>query len=340
MKKTLSILIILRYQLKIIDVYITIKFELFFVLGSTFESTIRHNTRWKQNGVTVAGGNGKGDGLNQLNCPYRMYVDDDQTIYIADSRNDRIMEWKCGATTGRIVAGGNGRGNKMNQLNSPTDMVVDKEQDNLIICDCDNRRVVRWPRRNGTNGQTIILNIDCHRLALDNDRYLYVSDWEKDEVRRWKIGEAIGILVAGGNGKGNRLDQLNQPTFIFVDEDHSVYVSDTNNHRVMKWAEGAKEGLVVAGGHGKGNGLTQLSGPQRVVVDHFGTTYVTDCGNHRITRWVKGISEGNVIIGENREGDETNQLSHPIDLSFDRQGNLYVVDYKNHRIQRFNIDQS
>ena len=74
---------------------------------------------------------------------------------------------------------------------------------------------------------------------------LYVSDWMKDEVRRWKIGDKEGTIVAGGNGKGNNLNQLNVPTYIFVDQDYSVYVSDWfSNHRVMKWMKGAKEGIV------------------------------------------------------------------------------------------------
>ena len=46
------------------------------------------------------------------------------------------------------------------------DVIVDKERDNLIICDNGNRRVVRWPRRNGTSGETIISNIDC--MGFDN----------------------------------------------------------------------------------------------------------------------------------------------------------------------------
>ena len=58
-----------------------------------------------QNGFTVAAGNGKGSQLNQLNCPTGIYVDDDQTIYIADRLNHRIVEWKSGTTSGNVVAG-------------------------------------------------------------------------------------------------------------------------------------------------------------------------------------------------------------------------------------------
>ena len=34
----------------------------------------------------------------------------------------------------------------------------------------------------------------------------------KDEVRRYRRGESQGTVVAGGNGRGNRLDQLSYPT--------------------------------------------------------------------------------------------------------------------------------
>ncbi|CAF2118143.1 unnamed protein product, partial [Rotaria magnacalcarata] len=104
----------------------------------------------------------------------------------------------------------------------------------LIICDRDNRRVVRWSRRSGTTqGEILIDNIRCYGLAMDEQRYLYVSDYVKHEVRRYQLGEKNGTLVAGGNGEGDRLNQLNCPTYLFVDRDHSVYVSDNYNHRVM-----------------------------------------------------------------------------------------------------------
>ena len=90
-----------------------------------------------------------------------IYVDDDhQTIYIADWWNHRIVEWKYGAKNGQVVAGGNGKGNRIDQLNHPTDVIVDKKNDSLIICDRGNRRVVRWSRQNGKNGETIISDIE------------------------------------------------------------------------------------------------------------------------------------------------------------------------------------
>ncbi|CAF2670118.1 unnamed protein product [Rotaria sp. Silwood2] len=291
-------------------------------LRSPSSTNIHPNARWQQNGITVAGRNRQGNGINQLSNPWGLYVDDDQNVYVADQSNHRIVEWKWGATSGQVVAGGNGQGSGAHQLYNPFDVIVDKERDSLIICDGSNGRVVRWPRRNGTSGETIISNIVCWGLTMDENGSLYVTDVGKHEVRRYRRGESQGTVVAGGNGSGNRLDQLSGPTYVFVDRDHSVYVSDWGNHRLMKWVEGAKQGIVVAGGQEEGNGLTQLSCPQGVVVDQLGTVYVADCGNARIMRWPKGATQESVIVGGNGEGGQSNQLNGPTGLSFDRHGNL------------------
>jgi sugar lactone lactonase YvrE len=297
------------------------------------------NTKWKQNGFTIAGGNGYGNQLNQLAHPHGFYVDDDdQCIYIPDTDNHRVVKWKYDAKIGQVVAGGNGQGSRMDQLNFPKGVIVDKKTDSFIICDQENRRVVRWPRRSGTNGDTIISDILCFGLAMNNNGDLYVSDCEQHAVKRWKIGQTHGIIVAGGNGKGDHLNQLNDPRFIFVDQDHSVYISDGANNRVMKWLKGAKEGIVVAGGKGPGNSLAQLSFPQGVVVDHLSNVYVADPGNHRIMLWSKGSSDGRIIVGGNGQGQQPDQFGITSGLSLDRQCNLYVVDFLYHRVQKFDID--
>ncbi|CAF3366455.1 unnamed protein product [Rotaria socialis] len=309
--------------------------------GEEIESlSLNTNTKWMQTGVTIAGGNGAGGGMNQLQNPVGLCVDDDRTVYIADYSNHRIMEWKYGVTTGRVVAGGNGGGSRLDQLNSPAAVIIDKERNNLIISDYNNKRIVRWPRQNGTQGETIISNVGCWGLALDDVGFIYIADYDKHEVRRYQMGENQGTIVAGGNGVGSGLNQLNHPTCVFVDRDHSVYVSDSNNHRIMKWIVGAKQGIIVAGGQGSGNSLTQLSSPYGVFVDHSSTIYVADGSNHRIVRWYRGATQGEVIVGGHGPGNQSNQLNTPFGLSFDREGNIYVSEHSNHRVQKFNVQKS
>ncbi|CAF4830228.1 unnamed protein product, partial [Rotaria magnacalcarata] len=65
--------------------------------------------KWSKNGVTVAGGHGGGGARNQLFYAWGLFVDDDQTVFIADWGNHRIVQYKNGDTTnGQVVAGGNG----------------------------------------------------------------------------------------------------------------------------------------------------------------------------------------------------------------------------------------
>ncbi|CAF1308038.1 unnamed protein product [Rotaria sordida] len=202
-----------------------------------------------------------------------------------------------GDTNGQVVAGGHGQGNRLDQLNGPTDVLIDKETDSLIICDRDNRRVVRWPRRNGTTqGEILIDNIRCWGLAMDDQRYLYISDFDKHEVRRYQIGDKNGTIVAGGNGQGTGLNQLNFPTYIFVDQQQTVYVSDNKNHRVMKWNKDAKEGIVVAGGQGQGNALTQLSHLRGLFVDTLGGFITTEKNE---TRYILLLNK-NLFISTSR----------------------------------------
>ena len=174
-----------------------------------------------------------------------MYVDDEQTIYVADRDNHRIMQWKLGATEGELVAGGSVAGNGANQLYRPFDVLVDKESDSLIICDNGNQRVVRWPRRNENSGETIISNVLCRGLTTDDDESLYVGDSTKSEVRKYRRGESEGTVVAGSHGAGHDPNQLFEPQYMFVDRNHSLYISEYGQSRVTKWMKGATERTIV-----------------------------------------------------------------------------------------------
>jgi len=297
------------------------------------------NLKWKQQATTIAGGNREGNQLNQFNTPNGIYVDDQQqTIYVADYENHRIIKWKFGERNGEVVAGGNGKGYRIDQLNYPSNVILDKNKKSLIICDNRNQRVVRWSLENRNDRQILIGDISCAGLMMNNKGDLFVSDYERDEVKRWKKDEKQGTIVAGGNGRGDKLNQLNCPGPIFVDREDSIYVLDRLNHRVMKWLKGAKEGTVVAGGQGQENSLKQLSRVEGLVVNENGDVFVAEYFNGRVMCWPSDSKEGHVVVGGNGKGEGSNQLNKPIGLVFDRANNLYVVDSENHRIQRFDID--
>lgn len=294
--------------------------------------------KYVQSGITIAGGNGEGQRSNQLVHPEGVFVDDDLSAYIADTGNHRVIKWKHGEKNGEVVAGGRGKGDRNDQLDGPTSVVLDKRSNGLIISDWGNKRVVKWSMQTNGIEQVLISDIKCGGLAIDQQGFLYVADWKRNEVKKWRIGDKDGTVIAGGNGQGSNLNQLNRPTFLFFNPaDSSLYISDQSNHRVVRWTKNSREGVVVAGHKGQGSQLGQLSRPQGIAVDASGQLFVSDCDNHRVVRFNHGETQGTLVIGGKGQGDSSSQLNTPFGLTLDREGHIYVVDSENHRVQKYQL---
>ncbi|CAF1988970.1 unnamed protein product, partial [Rotaria magnacalcarata] len=71
-------------------------------------------------------------------------------------------------------------------------------------------------------------------LFVDGDQTVVIADFGNDRIMQWKNGDTTnGRVVAGGNGKGNGLHQLDRPTDILIDkETDSLIICDWRNQRV------------------------------------------------------------------------------------------------------------
>jgi len=277
----------------------------------------------------VAGGYGQGNKSNELNYPYGLFVDiDNQRLIIADWGNHRIIQWEIGQAQGDVLVGLEGQGNQLNQLSLPTDVLLDKQTNSLFICDRGNRRILKWSPDN--QGEIFVDNIGCWGIAMDNQRSIYISDTEKHQILKYKIDNKNQCeIVAGGHGKGSRLNQLNEPTYLFVDQHQSIYISDSNNFRVLKWAKDGQNGIVVA-----------KCFPRGIYVDSNENIYVADYSKHRLMKWTKDSKEGIPISIGDSQANDFNQVYFPWSISSDEQGSLFVTDHFNHRVQRFALQQN
>ncbi|CAF1078687.1 unnamed protein product [Adineta steineri] len=114
---------------------------------------------------------------------------------------------------------------------------------------------------------------------------VYISDQNNNRVVKWRKDAKEGRIVAGGNGKGEKLNQLSSPQGLIVDDVDEIYVADSGNDRVMRWCEGKEEGEIIVGGNGYGNQSNQLNRPTGLSFDDEGNLYVGDNSNHRIQKF-------------------------------------------------------
>ncbi|CAF1408756.1 unnamed protein product [Adineta steineri] len=112
--------------------------------------TLNHRIQlWKNSaaeGITVAGNedSSPGQGLHELHRPKAIFIHE-ETMFIADSYNNRIVKWKIGDSRGSVIVGSNSTeaGNGLNQLNNPTSLTLDSNG-NLYVVDSDNSRVQKY----------------------------------------------------------------------------------------------------------------------------------------------------------------------------------------------------
>mmetsp|Transcript_2695 Transcript_2695/g.5695 ORF Transcript_2695/g.5695 Transcript_2695/m.5695 type:complete len:491 (+) Transcript_2695:2-1474(+) len=215
----------------------------------------------------VAGGNGKGRRPDQLDRPFRIFVDD-EGVYIADRNNARVQLWRHGASSGETVAGGNSPGHGNNQLNQPAGVAVNNNQ--VYVADRANHRVMRWSRGSlegvlvaGGNG----FGRGSHQLGCPGalclwNSALYISDESGARVQRWALGDKHGTTVAGGQGNGSNPNQLYHPLGVTLMDEKTLLVCDATNHRVQRWKLGSNEpdfsATTICGGFGIESGPGQL----------------------------------------------------------------------------------
>ena len=74
-------------------------------------------------------------------------------------------------------------------------------------------------------------------IFVDTDKTMYIADWWNDRIVQWRHGETKGEIIAGVNGKGNRIDHLNNPTDVILDrKNNALIIADQGNRRVVRWS--------------------------------------------------------------------------------------------------------
>lgn len=207
--------------------------------GTAFKNPIKDLIK---NGITIAG---SPENTNRIYWANGIFIDENDDIYIADTYNNRILKQNFKSGLIEVVAGGNGsasQGNpgQSNQVIEPLDIVKDKNG-NLIIA--GGNRIQIW-EPGSVSGKTLISK-SAENIFIDKNNNLYLSNRTLDQIEKYNLSTLQGEIVAGGNGKGSKDNQLNIPSGIFVDDEENVYVVDNGNYRIQKWAKNSKSGKTI-----------------------------------------------------------------------------------------------
>ena len=164
---------------------------------------------WAQNASTVAGyANGTaGSSLNSLDASWGISISSDDTLYITDSNNHRIVVVPLSSTRS-VSTFGFGPGNSSNQLYYPNDVFVTDTA--VYVMDSSNFRVQKWSR-NGTNPMTVPGTsslTDSYFLFVDKYGNLYVSLSTDSKVIRFAANSSSFTTVAGIGTAGPASNQL------------------------------------------------------------------------------------------------------------------------------------
>ena len=237
--------------------------------------------------VLVAGGNGQGSGLDQLNYPIDVLMDKEtRSLIISDRNNHRIIRWSLekGTKQGEIMIG---------NIQYCFGLAIDDEGA-LYVSSTSTHNVRRFPRgdKTGTvvaggneHGSGLHEFYNPYYIAVDGEGTLYVSDNSNHRVMKWSKGATQGVVVAGHGGEGNAPTQLSYPEGVLVDTDGTVYVAEARNDRVTRWQKGAMKGELVVGGDGRGSQANQFHCPVGMSFDNHGHLFVADYYNNRVQRF-------------------------------------------------------
>ncbi|CAF3957613.1 unnamed protein product, partial [Adineta steineri] len=276
---------------------------------------------WNSAGITFA------DQSIVGSDPYAIFVNANNTIYVANRENNTVVIWhEESVNPTKIISG---------SFIDPSSLFVTSNGDIYIDDGFKNGRVQRWSAE--TNTFVTVMNVSsrCDGLFVDINDTLYCSMYLEDQVVKRSLNDPLmtSNCVAAGTGfERSDSDELDGPDGIFVDVNFDLYVADCGNDRVQLFQPGESNGITVAGSESL-KPTIELYYPTALTLDAEKYLFIVDNNNHRIVG--SSLNGFQCLVGCYGMGSQSNQLNSPLSFSFDRSGNMFITDTSNSRIQKF-----
>lgn len=260
-----------------------------------------------------------------LDQPYGMTFDNAGNMWVADTNNNRIVEFKAPFTNGEAVS-----------------------------------LVIGYPSFDkGVYPTTAGSLAAPYGLAFDKSGNLWAVDYYNNRVLEYvppfenqmNASLVIGQSDLTSNSDGTTANRMNLPSAIAFDEKGNMWVTDSLNNRVLEFSYPFSTDQSAALVLGQTAFTTNFLGvtdnsmntPYGIIFDKSGNLWITDGNNARVLEYTPPFSNGmnaSLVLGqtnfaEMHVGTSANMLAEPYDVKIDDNGNLWVADTDNNRVLEF-----
>jgi DNA-binding beta-propeller fold protein YncE len=250
----------------------------------------------------------------------------DGTVYVADTRNDRIQRFAPDGSSPVVIV-------PPGRLNRPQGLAVSKSR--LIVADDVNHRLTifdtggRFIRTVGTGeGNRPDELQNPYDVAVDPSGRVYVADNSNHRIVRYGAAPSYKYRARWSSFRPQP-GHVQFPRGIAVDAAGKSYVADPGGNRIDMFDIGGSS-LGAFGSDGRASG--QFIRPLGVGADVSGIRAVADSVNGRI---VLLNPDGGVASMYGAPAPGPTLLPDPVGVAFDAAGNIYVVDQERSRVLVF-----
>lgn len=286
------------------------------------------------------GAPGSGDG--QLSIPRGIAIAPDGSVYVADSRNNRIQKF---TSDGKFLLSWGSYGSvdagsaPGSTFNEPWGVAVAPDG-SVYVADTWNYRIQKF----SPDGKFISMWGDPgpadspttywgpRGVATDQNGWVYVADTGNNRVVVFNDrGEFQTQFGYNGVNEG----EFDEPVGIAVDDDGLIYVADTWNQRIQVFepADGGGYQVVRSWQVEAWFGRSVNSDPF-LALDHAGNVFITDPDAFRVLQFT---TTGDFVRGWGDPSAGIDGFGAPSGITVDSTGAIWVTDAGNNYVLKFVI---